>query len=83
MFASNPFAEISASIAPAVMRALPILQEAGGASLRGKLKQSAQCSSRMPPEGPTGYAVREVLTSCHTSTAPRLKLPLGIRLRSS
>lgn len=67
---------IPADIAPAVMRALPILQETGGAALKGKLKRAAQCASRMPPEGPTGYALREVQAMPLATPAPHPSSPV-------
>lgn len=67
---------IPADIAPAVLRALPILQETGGAALRGKLNRAAQCPSRMPPEGSAGYAAREVVAMPLATPAPHRSSPM-------
>lgn len=68
---------IPADIAPAVMHALPILQETGGAELRAKLKRAGQCPSRMPPASPARYALREVPAMPLATPAPRPSSPMG------
>lgn len=67
---------IPAEIAPTVRRVLPALLITGGAALRAKLRRAEQSASRMAPERPECYALREVPTAPDTTPPQSLAPPV-------